>query len=40
MIEITDLSVQFGGVRSLDEVTLTFPGGNCGLSRGCSQPRC
>ena len=31
MIEITDLSVQFGGVRSLDEVTLTFPGGNCGL---------
>ncbi len=31
MIKITDLSVQFGGVRSLDEVTLTFPGGNCGL---------
>ncbi len=31
MIEITDLSVQFGGVRSLDEVTLTFPDGNCGL---------
>ena len=31
MIEITDLSVQFGGVRSLDEVTLAFPGGNCGL---------
>ncbi len=31
MIEVTDLSVQFGGVRSLDEVTLAFPGGNCGL---------
>lgn len=31
MIEITDLSVQFGGVRSLDEVTLTFPDGTCGL---------
>ena len=31
MIEITDLSVQFGGVHSLDEVTLTFPGGTCGL---------
>ncbi|WP_419840878.1 ABC transporter ATP-binding protein [Candidatus Poriferisodalis sp.] len=31
MIEIAELSVQFGGVRSLDEVTLTFPGGNCGL---------
>ncbi|WP_428121073.1 ABC transporter ATP-binding protein [Candidatus Poriferisodalis sp.] len=31
MIEITGLSVQFGGVRSLDEVTLTFPGGTCGL---------
>jgi len=31
VIEITDLSVQFGGVRSLDEVTLTFPDGTCGL---------
>jgi len=31
VIEITDLSVQFGGVRSLDQVTLTFPGGTCGL---------
>ncbi|WP_419922696.1 ABC transporter ATP-binding protein [Candidatus Poriferisodalis sp.] len=31
MIEITGLSVQFGGVRSLDEVSLTFPGGTCGL---------
>ena len=31
MIEITGLSVQFGGVRSLDEVSITFPGGTCGL---------
>ena len=31
MIEITDLSVQFGGVRSLDDVSITFPGGTCGL---------
>lgn len=31
MIEITDLTVQFGGVRSLDSLTVTFPGGTCGL---------
>ena len=31
MIEINDLTVRFGGVTPLDGVTLTFPGGTCGL---------
>ena len=31
MISITDLSVRFGGVLSLDRLTVTFPGGTCGL---------
>jgi branched-chain amino acid transport system ATP-binding protein len=31
MIEISDLTVRFGGVTPLDGVTLTFPGGTCGL---------
>jgi branched-chain amino acid transport system ATP-binding protein len=30
-IEINGLSVRFGGVVSLDEMTVTFPGGRCGL---------
>ena len=31
MIEINDLTVRFGGVTPLDGVTVTFPGGTCGL---------
>jgi branched-chain amino acid transport system ATP-binding protein len=31
MIEIEDLKVQFGGVTPIDGMTLTFPGGTCGL---------
>jgi ABC-type branched-subunit amino acid transport system ATPase component len=31
MIEISDLTVRFGGVTPLDGVTMTFPGGTCGL---------
>jgi branched-chain amino acid transport system ATP-binding protein len=31
MIEIRDLSVRFGGVHSIDDLTVTFPGGTCGL---------
>jgi branched-chain amino acid transport system ATP-binding protein len=31
MIEIDDLAVQFGGVRPLDAMTVTFPAGICGL---------
>jgi ABC-type branched-subunit amino acid transport system ATPase component len=31
MIEISDLTVRFGGVTPLDGVTVTFPGGTCGL---------
>ena len=31
MIEITDLTVRFGGVVPLDRMTLTFEQGTCGL---------
>jgi branched-chain amino acid transport system ATP-binding protein len=31
MIEITGLTVRFGGVTPLDDVTVTFPQGTCGL---------
>jgi ABC-type branched-subunit amino acid transport system ATPase component len=31
MIEIEDLRVRFGGVTPIDGMTLTFPGGTCGL---------
>ena len=31
MIEVEDLTVRFGGVTSVNQVTLTFPGGACGL---------
>jgi len=31
MIEIRELTVQFGAVRSLNEVTFEFPMGTCGL---------
>ena len=31
MIEVQNLSVQFGGVTPIDEMTVTFPGGTCGL---------
>jgi branched-chain amino acid transport system ATP-binding protein len=31
MIEITGLTVRFGGVTPLDDLTLQFPGGTCGL---------
>ncbi len=31
MIEVEDLTVRFGGVTSVNDVTLTFPGGTCGL---------
>jgi ABC-type branched-subunit amino acid transport system ATPase component len=31
MIEIEDLTVRFGGVIPLDRMTLTLPGGTCGL---------
>jgi branched-chain amino acid transport system ATP-binding protein len=31
MIEIAGLTVRFGGVTPLDDVTLTFPQGTCGL---------
>jgi branched-chain amino acid transport system ATP-binding protein len=31
MIEITGLTVRFGGVTPLDNLTLQFPGGTCGL---------
>jgi ABC-type branched-subunit amino acid transport system ATPase component len=31
VIEVEDLTVRFGGVMSVNEVTLTFPGGACGL---------
>jgi branched-chain amino acid transport system ATP-binding protein len=31
MIEITSLTVRFGGVTPLDDVTLQFPEGTCGL---------
>ncbi|HZV50984.1 MAG TPA: ATP-binding cassette domain-containing protein [Candidatus Dormibacteraeota bacterium] len=31
MIEISDLTVRFGGVTPIDGVSLRFPGGTCGL---------
>jgi branched-chain amino acid transport system ATP-binding protein len=31
MIEISGLTVRFGGVTPLDSLTLQFPGGTCGL---------
>jgi branched-chain amino acid transport system ATP-binding protein len=31
VIEVEDLKVQFGGVTPIDGVTVTFPGGTCGL---------
>jgi branched-chain amino acid transport system ATP-binding protein len=31
MIEVEDLTVRFGGVIPLDRMTLTLPGGTCGL---------
>ncbi len=31
MIEVSDVRVQFGGVVPIDDVTVTFPGGTCGL---------
>ncbi|MCC6438464.1 MAG: ABC transporter ATP-binding protein [Acidimicrobiales bacterium] len=30
-VEVNDIRVQFGGVMPLDGVTVTFPGGTCGL---------
>ena len=31
MIEIQDLTVRFGGVTPLDNVSMRFPAGTCGL---------
>ena len=31
MIEVKDLRVEFGGVTPIDGMTVTFPGGTCGL---------
>ena len=31
MIEVEDLTVRFAGVTPIDHVTVTFPGGACGL---------
>lgn len=31
MIEVKNLDVQFGGVKPIDQMTITFPGGTCGL---------
>lgn len=31
MIEVEGLTVRFGGVTPIDEMTVTFPGGTCGL---------
>ena len=31
MIEVADLTVRFGGVVPIDGMTITFPGGTCGL---------
>ena len=31
MIEVQDLEVRFGGVKPIDGMTVTFPGGTCGL---------
>ena len=31
MIEVEGLTVRFGGVTPIDDMTVTFPGGTCGL---------
>ncbi len=31
MIEVENVTVRFGGVTSLDDVSISFPGGTCGL---------
>jgi branched-chain amino acid transport system ATP-binding protein len=31
MIEVENLEVRFGGVKPIDGMTLTYPGGTCGL---------
>ena len=31
MIDVNDLTVRFGGVLPIDGMTLSFPGGTCGL---------
>lgn len=31
MIEVADLTVRFGGVTSIDQMSVVFPGGTCGL---------
>jgi branched-chain amino acid transport system ATP-binding protein len=31
VIEVTNLTVRFGGVVSIDNMSVTFPGGTCGL---------
>ena len=31
MIEVTGLTVRYGGVASLDDMSLTFEQGTCGL---------
>ena len=31
MIEVTNLTVRFAGVTPIDDVTVVFPGGTCGL---------
>jgi len=31
MIEVEDLTVRFGGVTPIDQMTVVFPGGTCGL---------
>jgi len=31
VIEVADLTVRFGGVTPIDQMTVTFPGGTCGL---------
>jgi branched-chain amino acid transport system ATP-binding protein len=31
MIKVENLEVRFGGVKPIDQMTVTFPGGTCGL---------
>ena len=31
MIEVEDLTVRFAGVTPIDDMSVTFPGGTCGL---------
>ena len=31
MIKVENLDVRFGGVKPIDQMTVTFPGGTCGL---------